>query len=76
MTSTDANPPPYASNEVKVDSATDSKIIHVHLYPWQAEISRLYNLKLAAGQNKVLISGLPNILDEESLRYDLFLYLS
>ncbi|KAJ2925288.1 hypothetical protein H1R20_g11833, partial [Candolleomyces eurysporus] len=61
-------PPSYPSAQIKIDSQTDSKIISVHLYGRRAEVSRIYKLNLATGQTAVTITGLPNGLDERSIR--------
>jgi len=56
---------------VDLVSVDDSKIINVSLYTGRAEITRLYKFPVRTGQNLVNINGLPNVMDKESLRYDL-----
>jgi hypothetical protein len=56
-------------NVVNLVSLDDSKITHVSLYTGRAEVTRLYAFSVKAGQNQVVISGLPSILDQQSLRY-------
>ena len=61
--------PDTTTNVVQVSSIHDSNITHVSLYSGLAEITRVYNkLKLRAGDNKVVISELPNALVQDSLR--------
>ena len=62
-------PPPFEpTNVVELVSADDSKIINVSLYTGRAEITRLYKFPVRTGQNLVNINGLPNVMDQESLR--------
>ena len=56
-------------NVIDLVSAKDSKITNVSLYSGRAEITRLYKFAVKAGQNQVRLSGLPSILDQNSLRY-------
>lgn len=63
------NPPPFeASHTIDLVSVNDSKIVNVSLYSGRAEITRLYKFPVKTGQNQVVISGLPNVLDPESLK--------
>ncbi|KAF8959135.1 hypothetical protein BDZ97DRAFT_2078234 [Flammula alnicola] len=57
-------------NVVELVSVTDSKIGHVSLYTGLAEVTRVCASKLTEGSNKIVISGLPNVLVEESLRVE------
>ncbi|KAJ2922103.1 hypothetical protein H1R20_g14982, partial [Candolleomyces eurysporus] len=58
-------------NEVKLDSLTQSKIVNVSLYSNRAEVSRAYTkFKVAPGQNQVVLSSLPNLLDRTSIRVE------
>ncbi|KAJ2920688.1 hypothetical protein H1R20_g16407, partial [Candolleomyces eurysporus] len=58
-------------NEVKFDSLTQSKIVNVSLYSNRAEVSRAYTkFKVAPGQNQVVLSSLPNLLDRTSIRVE------
>ncbi|KAF7360582.1 hypothetical protein MVEN_00789500 [Mycena venus] len=68
MTSTD--PPAFEPTSIELQSAGDSKIVSVSLYPTHAEITRLYKFAVQIGQNQVNISGLPNVLQAESLRVE------
>jgi hypothetical protein len=71
-TANDASaPPPFEpTNVVDLVSVDNSKIINVSLYTGRAEITRLYKFPVRTGQNLVNINGLPNVMDQESLRYD------
>ena len=62
-------PPPFEpANVIELTSTEGSKITNVSLYTGRAEITRLYKLSVATGQNQVIINGLPDALDRESLR--------
>lgn len=56
-------------NIVELVSLDNSRITQVSLYADRAEITRLYTFNVEAGQNQVVIAGLPNALYRESLRY-------
>lgn len=56
------------TNVVQVASIQESRITHVSLYSGLAEITRVYKVKLKAGDNKVVISELPNKLVQDSVR--------
>ena len=64
-----AKSPPLKTNVVELASITDTKITNVSLYNGLAEITRVCTPQLKEGDNKVIISGLPNVLLQESLRY-------
>lgn len=66
---TDTPPPFELTNTVDLVSVNDSKIVSVSLYTGRAEITRLYKFTVKTGQNQVNISGLPNVLDTQSLRF-------
>ncbi|KAF8875319.1 hypothetical protein BD779DRAFT_1563878 [Infundibulicybe gibba] len=68
--SADAPPPFDPVNMVEIHSLTDGKIINVNLYSGRAEITRLYKVNARTGQNKFNITGLPNVLDRDSLRVE------
>lgn len=55
-------------NIIELVSIDNSKITRVSLYAQRAEITRLYTFSVNAGQNQVIISGLPNALDQNSFR--------
>jgi hypothetical protein len=57
-------------NILNLNSVKDSTITNINLYSLQAQITRLFQFDVVAGQNKVVISGLPNVLDHDSLRYE------
>jgi hypothetical protein len=65
-----AQPPAYVINEVKLGTGqeVEGKIVNVSLYANRADISRAYRFKVASGQNQVVIFGLPNVLDNSSIR--------
>ncbi|KAJ7776833.1 hypothetical protein DFH07DRAFT_797953 [Mycena maculata] len=65
------HPPAFEpAASIELQSGADSKIIGVSLYSSRAEITRLYKFAVKTGQNQVNISGLPNILEAESLRVE------
>lgn len=51
-------------------SVNDSKIIGVSVYSGRAEVTRLFSFSVHTGQNQVNISGLPNVLDQDSFRVE------
>jgi len=55
-------------NVVEVSSKNDTKITSVSLYSGLAEVTRVFKANLKGGDNKVVVSGLPNVLIIESLR--------
>ena len=61
-----AAPPP--NRIVDLIAKNDSKIIDVSVYSGRAEIKRLFNFTVNVGHSKVNISGLPNVLEYDSLR--------
>ncbi|KAJ6555017.1 hypothetical protein DFH09DRAFT_1038356 [Mycena vulgaris] len=68
---TTEHPPAFEpAGSIELQSGADSKITGVSLYPSRAEITRLYKLAVRTGQNQVNISGLPNVLETESLRVE------
>ncbi|KAG5645737.1 hypothetical protein DXG03_005433 [Asterophora parasitica] len=62
--------PPSERTNVDLVSSTDSKIINVDLYQGRAEITRLCRFTIQTGQNDVVITGLPNVLDRDSIRVE------
>ncbi|KAJ7162879.1 hypothetical protein C8R46DRAFT_903388 [Mycena filopes] len=70
MTTADHPPAFQPASTIELQSLVDSKIIGVSLYSSRAEITRLYKFAVKTGQNEVNISGLPNILEAESLRVE------
>ncbi|KAJ7913867.1 hypothetical protein B0H13DRAFT_1612159 [Mycena leptocephala] len=64
------DPPAFEPTSIELQSIKDSKIIAVSLYSTRAEITRLYKFAVQTGQNQVYISGLPNVLEAESLRVE------
>lgn len=69
-TASSDNPPPFEhANVIELVSLEHSKITSVSLYSSLAEISRLYRFSVAAGLSQVNISGLPNALDQDSIRF-------
>lgn len=63
-----APPPLEASHTIDLFSVDDSEIINVSLYSGLAEITRLFKFPVKTGQNQVIISGLPDALDTQSVR--------
>ncbi|KAF8148209.1 hypothetical protein B0H34DRAFT_669000 [Crassisporium funariophilum] len=66
----DAPPPFQPVNIIELDSVKDSKIISVSVYSGRAEVTRLFKFNVKTGQNQLNISGLPRVLDEDSLRVE------
>lgn len=53
-----------------LDSTRESRITDVMLYNDRAQITRLYNLSsVAAGQTELKITNLPNLINQDSVRY-------
>ncbi len=63
-----APPPIDPTHVITLASPTDSKILSVSLYTGRAEVTRLYSFDVQTGLNNVCITGLPNVLEQESLR--------
>jgi hypothetical protein len=63
------DPPPFEPSTIELQSVTGSKIVAVSLYSTRAEITRLFKFAVKTGQNQVHITGLPNVLEQESLRF-------
>ena len=62
-------PPPVGPvNVIELDSVSESTITGVSVYPGRAEVTRLFKFNLTTGQNQLNISGLPKVLDQDSLR--------
>ena len=62
-------PPPFGPvNVIELDSVADSTISGVSVYSSRAEITRVFKFNIATGQNQLHISGLPRVLDPDSLR--------
>ena len=61
-------PPPDPAHVINLSSDNDSKILNVNLYSGRAEITRLYTFDVRVGLNNVCVTGLPNVLDDQSLR--------
>ncbi|KAF6742864.1 hypothetical protein DFP72DRAFT_859715, partial [Ephemerocybe angulata] len=63
-------PPSYPVNLVKLNAPTDSTISNVNLYSRRAEVTRTFKFKLTSGQNKVIILGLPDSFNDDTLRVE------
>ncbi|KAJ8519108.1 hypothetical protein ONZ45_g3933 [Pleurotus djamor] len=61
---------PEFLNTIELVTSETSKIEKVSLYSGRAEVTRVYQLEVKTGQNQVKISGLPNVLDNDSLRVE------
>ncbi|KAE9409776.1 hypothetical protein BT96DRAFT_913285 [Gymnopus androsaceus JB14] len=61
-------PPDYTVNAISLVSGTDGKLLHVSLYTGRAEIRRKFQFAVQTGQNQLCITGLPNVIHEDSLR--------
>ncbi|KAI3614154.1 mucoidy inhibitor a [Moniliophthora roreri] len=55
---------------VEVVSTQDGEIQSVSVYTGRAEITRRFSFEVEEGQNQVNITGLPNVLEEESIRVE------
>ncbi|KAJ8519109.1 hypothetical protein ONZ45_g3932 [Pleurotus djamor] len=69
MTTT-AEPTVQFLNTIELESVEASKIEKVSLYSGRAEVTRSYKLDIKTGQNQVKITGLPRVLDDDSLRVE------
>lgn len=54
---------------LSVNAQLDSKIEDLSLYLNHAQLTRIFRVKIVAGQNKVCVRSLPNVVDGESIRY-------
>ncbi|EFI27220.1 hypothetical protein CC1G_15048 [Coprinopsis cinerea okayama7 len=70
MTSATANPPQFSTTnpDIELVAGRDGKVTGVSVYPPRAEVTRLFKFVIKTGQNRVSISGLPNVIDHPSLR--------
>jgi len=55
-------------NTIELVSAKDSKITIVSVYSGRAEVTRLFKFTAKTGQNQLNITGLPRVMDQDSLR--------
>ncbi|KIK59452.1 hypothetical protein GYMLUDRAFT_668311 [Collybiopsis luxurians FD-317 M1] len=60
--------PLSSTNTITLVSLTDSKLLHVSVYAGRAELRRLFNFSVQTGQNQLYINGLPNVIQDDSLR--------
>ncbi|KDR71858.1 hypothetical protein GALMADRAFT_126825 [Galerina marginata CBS 339.88] len=69
---TTAAPPSFEAgvNIINLDTTVASKISNVNLYSGRAEISRLYKFAAATGANKLVITCLPDVLENDTLRVE------
>ncbi|KAK2467718.1 hypothetical protein APHAL10511_000013 [Amanita phalloides] len=71
MASADQPPTPDSfTHVIDLTSTTDSKISAVSVYSSRAEITRIFHAQLKTGQNRINISGLPNVLYDDSVRVE------
>ncbi|EAU80901.1 mucoidy inhibitor A [Coprinopsis cinerea okayama7 len=70
MAAASENPPPFAPHVVELESIEDGKITNVAVYSGRAEVTRLFRFAVKEGQNQIHISGLPNVMDQDSLRVE------
>ncbi|KAJ7205272.1 hypothetical protein GGX14DRAFT_522742 [Mycena pura] len=65
------HPPAFEPvSAIELQSVADSKIISVSLYSSLAEITRLFKFTVKTGLNHVGVSGLPSVLEADSLRVE------
>ncbi|KAF7303988.1 hypothetical protein MIND_00629800 [Mycena indigotica] len=66
-----STPPPFdGATTLDLQASVASKIASVSLYSSRAEITRVFRLAVKTGLNQVNISGLPTVLEPESLRIE------
>ncbi|KAH6888799.1 hypothetical protein BKA70DRAFT_1442860 [Coprinopsis sp. MPI-PUGE-AT-0042] len=58
------------AHSIELNTTDHGKITSVSVYSAHAEVTRSFKLGLKAGVNQVKISGLPNVLNQESLRVE------
>ncbi|TFK24426.1 hypothetical protein FA15DRAFT_655968 [Coprinopsis marcescibilis] len=64
-------PPPFQDTHViELISGVASKITGMSVYTSRAEVTRLFKLELGTGKNRIIIDGLPTVLDADSVRAD------
>ncbi|KAG6915017.1 hypothetical protein DXG01_013899 [Tephrocybe rancida] len=64
-------PPAFqAINSIELIAGERSKIAAVSVYSGRAEITRVLKFDVKTGQNQVTITGLPDVLEEGSLRVE------
>ncbi|KAF4603068.1 Conserved hypothetical protein CHP02231 [Pleurotus pulmonarius] len=61
---------PSPIHQIGLVSVESSTIDKVSLYVGRAEITRTFEVEVKTGQNQVQISGLPTVLDKDSLRVE------
>ncbi|KAJ7208926.1 hypothetical protein GGX14DRAFT_453628 [Mycena pura] len=67
--SADHPPPAFEPpSSIELNSARDSVIVGVTLYPSRAEVTRCYTVPVKTGLNQIKIGGLPRVFDTHSLR--------
>ncbi|KAG6807773.1 hypothetical protein H0H87_000966 [Tephrocybe sp. NHM501043] len=69
MASTE-QPPSFQPNFIELSSTENGKIAGVSVYTGRAEITRVFAFTVKTGQNQVTINGLPDVLDQDSLRVE------
>lgn len=62
-------PPSFQPHSIELVSVKDSKVTNVSLYSSRAEVTRVFKFDVKVGINFVKISGLPNALEQDSLKY-------
>ncbi|KAF8900862.1 hypothetical protein CPB84DRAFT_1815328 [Gymnopilus junonius] len=62
--------PDTAVHALTIDSTTDSTITNISLYTDRAQVTRGYVAVFPAGQTKLTISCLPNVVDHDSIRVE------
>lgn len=60
--------PDASVNVVHLSALKDSKSVSVTMYPNEADVSRIFEFEVKAGQNKVTISDLPPMIYVDSVR--------
>ncbi|KAG5640964.1 hypothetical protein DXG03_006525 [Asterophora parasitica] len=68
--SVDSPPSFQPINAIELVSKENSKITGVSVYSGRAEVTRSFKFDVKTGQNQVTVNGLPNVLDQDSLRVE------
>ena len=68
MSSTLGTPSLSQHSVIELESIDDSRITDVSVYSGRAEVTRLFCFKLEAGLSQVHINGLPDVMEQDSVR--------
>lgn len=62
------SPTPSINDSPPELQSTEGEIVDVKVYSNKAEITRRFRYTVKKGENQLIISGLPKVLDRESVR--------